>query len=112
MLKPGGRLLIDQYNTSALARAGDGYTVLDLGDSLLVQRPICELERGRWGAERIVVRNGVIRRSRFSCRCYSPTELKGMLAHAGFGTPTFLGDGFEPLGPDSTKQIMLATKNV
>ena len=112
VLKPGGRLLIDQYNTAALARASGNYTILDLGDSLLMQRPICELETGRWGAERIVVRDGTIRRAKFSCRCYSPSELKGMLADAGFSAPTFLGDGFEPLGLDSTKQIPLATKKV
>ena len=112
VLKPGGRLLIDQYNTAALARAGDRYTVLDLGDSLLMQRPIRDLEAGRWGAERIVVRDGDIRRSRFTCRCYSPGELKVMLASTGFNTPKFLGDGFEPLGLDSTKQIMLTAKQL
>lgn len=111
-LKPGGRLLIDQYNTSALARAGDRFTVLDLGDSLLMQKPIWELETGRWGAERIVVRGGTIRRSRFTCRCYSPNELKTMLAGTGFSAPAFWGDGFEPLGLDSTKQIMLTTKQI
>lgn len=110
VLRPGGRLLIDQYNTASLARAGDGYRVLDLGDSLLLQRPVCDLETGRWGAERIAVRDGAIRRSRFMCRCYSPAEMKSMLAGAGFGTPTFLGDGFEKLGLDSTKQIVLAIK--
>lgn len=112
VLKPGGRLLIDQYNTAALARAADNYAVLDLGDSLLMQRPICDLEASRWGAERIVVRDGTIRRSRFTCRCYSPSELKVMLASTGFSTPTFLGDGFEALGLDSTKQIMLTTKKL
>jgi len=110
VLKPGGRLLIDQYNTPALARAGDKYTVIDRGDSLLMQRPICDLETGRWGAERIVVRDGAIRRSRFTCRCYSPSELKVMLVRVGFNAPTFLGDGFTPLALDSTKQIMLSTK--
>ena len=111
VLRPGGRLLIDQYNTASLARAGHGYRVLDLGDSLLLQRPVCDIENGRWGAERITVRDGAIRRSRFMCRCYSPGEMKTMLADAGFGNPTFLGDGFDKLGLDSTKQIVLATKH-
>lgn len=110
VLRPGGRLLIDQYNTASLARAGDSYRVLDLGDSLLLQRPVYDLETSRWGAERIAVRDGAIRRSRFTCRCYSPVEMKLLLADAGFGQPTFLGDGFERLGLDSTKQIVLAVK--
>lgn len=110
VLRPGGRLLIDQYNTASLARAGDAYRVLDLGESLLLQRPVCDLENGRWGAERIAVRDGAIRRSRFMCRCYSPSEMKVMLAVAGFESPSFWGDGFQPLGVDSTKQIVLAAK--
>ena len=109
-LKPGGRLLIDQYNAASLARAGDGYRVLDLGDSLLLQRPVCDLENGRWGAERIAVRGGAVRRSRFMCRCYSPSEMKVMLAAAGFDTITILGDGYQPLGPDSIKMIVTARK--
>lgn len=80
--KPGGLVLIDQYNPSALARAGDGYTILDLGGSLLIQRTICDLETSRWGAERMVVRDGTIRRSHFLCRSYTPTELKVMFRKA------------------------------
>ena len=110
VLKPGGRLLIDQYNAASLARAGDGFTVLDLGDSLLIQRPIRDLEVGRWGAERIAVRDGAIRRSRFTCRYYSPVEMKAMLEDAGFDAPSFWGDGFQALELNSTKQIVLATR--
>jgi SAM-dependent methyltransferase len=110
VLRPGGRLLFDQYNIAALARAGDRYTVLELGDDLLLQRPICDLEAGRWGAERIVVRNGQTRRARFMCRCYSPTELKAVLLATGFDAPVFMGDGFEKLGLDSMKQIVVTSK--
>jgi SAM-dependent methyltransferase len=110
VLKPGGKLLLDQYNASALARAADHYTVLDLESSLLLQRPVCDLEAGRWGAERIVVRDGIIRRSRFTCRCYSPIELSCMLADAGFDTPNFFGDGFKKLELDSTRLIAATAK--
>lgn len=109
-LKPGGHLLLDQYNISALARAGDAYSVLDLGDDLVLQRPLCAIEQSRWGAERIIVRGGAMRRARFMCRCYSPIELRAMAVLAGLSEPSFLGDGYEPLRLDSTKQIMLATK--
>ncbi len=109
-LKPGGRLLLDQYNISALARAGDTYSVLDLGDDLVLQRPLWVIEQSRWGAERIIVRGGVIRRAKFMCRCYSPIELRTMAALAGLSEPSFMGDGYEPLRLDSTKQIMLAAK--
>jgi SAM-dependent methyltransferase len=110
-LKPGGKLLFDQYNVSALARAADHYSVLDLGSSLLIQKPICDLETGRWGASRIVIRDGAIRRSSFTCRCYSPVELKQMLELTGFSGLSFFGDGFQALELDSARLIVLATKD-
>jgi len=111
VLKPGGLLLLDQYNVSALARAADHHRVLDFGDSLLIQKPLCDLEAGRWGAERIAVRDGAIRRSQFTCRSYSPPELSRMLADAGFGPPKFMGDGFQGLSLDSSRIIVLASKD-
>jgi 2-polyprenyl-3-methyl-5-hydroxy-6-metoxy-1,4-benzoquinol methylase len=109
-LKPGGKLLFDQYNTSALARAADHYSLLDFGNSFLIQKPIWNLEAGRWGAERIVVRDGDIRRSQFMCRCYSPVELSAILDKAGFCDIQCFGDGFKALELDSTRLIILATK--
>lgn len=111
-LKPGGYLLFDQYNVSALARAADHHRVLDFGDSLLIQKPVCDLEGGRWGAERIAVRNGEIRRSQFTCRSYSPAELSQMLAQAGFERPKFMGDGFQELHLDSARLIAFASKKL
>ena len=109
-LKPGGKLLVDQYNTPALARNADHYTVVDCGDSLLLQKPVWDLEGGRWGAERIVVRDGAVRRSRFLCRCYSVPELEHMLKVGGFGEVRFMGDGFQPIELTSTRIIAVATK--
>jgi SAM-dependent methyltransferase len=110
VLKPGAQLLLDQYNVSALARAADHYSVVDLQSSLLIQKPIWDLEASRWGAERIVIRDGAIRRSSFMCRCYSPAELKEVLLQAGFSGPKFMGDGFQELSLDSSRLIVLATK--
>ena len=111
VLKPGGLLLLDQYNVSALARAADHHRVLDFGDSLLIQKPLYDLESGRWGAERIAVRDGVIRRSQFTCRSYSPVELSQMLREAGFRRPKLMGDGFQELNLDSTRLVALALKD-
>lgn len=109
-LKSGGKLLLDQYNTAALARSADQHTVLDLGDSLIIQKPIWNLDEGRWGAERIVVRHGQIRRSQFLCRCYTVPELRMMLTDAGYRDIQFFGDGFQPIEPTSTRIIALAAK--
>jgi SAM-dependent methyltransferase len=109
-LKPGGKLLFDQYNVSFLARVADYHTVLDFGDNILIQKPVWDLAAGRWGAERIVVRDGVVRRSRFTCRCYSRSELAHMLAEVGLGNLRFFGDGFEEPRLDSKKLIAVCTK--
>ena len=109
-LKSGGKLLLDQYNTAALARTADQHTVLDFGDSLIIQKPIWDLAAGRWGAERVAVRDGQIRRARFLCRCYTVPELRNMLGTAGYRDIQFFGDGFEPITPSSTRIIALATK--
>lgn len=113
-LKPGGLLLFDQYNTSLLANVAisNPYSIIDLGSSLLVQRPIADLVRGRWGAERIAVRDGQIRRARFDCRCYSPPEVNEMLPRVGFETMRIWGDGFKPLSVDSIRMIVLGRKKM
>ena len=96
-------LFLDRARITALARAADDYSVLDFGTSLLIQKPIWDLEGSRWGAERIVVRDGQIRRSRFTCRCYLPAEIRRMLVRAGFAELRFFGDG-------STRLIVMASK--
>jgi SAM-dependent methyltransferase len=108
-LRRGGTLLFDQYNTHRLAR--ELYpSLVDRGDTLFIHRPRPDLEHGRWGAERIVVNEGEIRRSHFSCRSYSPPELRAMLEAAGFRDIRFLGDGMEPYSLTSRKLVIAARK--
>ena len=108
-LRPGGTLLFDQYNTHRLARE-EHPSLIDRGDTLFIHRPRPDLEHGRWGAERIVVTEGRIRRSHFSCRSYTPPELRVMLEAAGFRAIRFLGDGMQPYGPASAKLVIAAMK--
>ena len=108
-LRKGGTLLLDQYNTHRLARE-EHPSLVDRGDTLFIHRPLPDLENGRWGAERIVVTEGTIRRSHFSCRSYSPPELRVMLETAGFREIRFFGDGMEPYTPSSRKLVVAAMK--
>jgi SAM-dependent methyltransferase len=108
-LRRGGVLLFDQYNTHLLAR--EAYpSLVDRGNTLFIHRPRPELEHGRWGVERIVVTEGAMRRSHFSCRSYTPPELRSMLETAGFQDIRFFGDGREPYTLESRKLVVAARK--
>ena len=108
-LRKGGTMLFDQYNTHLLARE-EHPSLVDRGDTLFIHRPRPDLEHGRWGAERIVVTEGAIRRSHFSCRSYSPPELRSMMEAVGFREIRFLGDGSAPYTPSSRKLVVAAMK--
>ena len=108
-LKKGGFLLLDQYNTHVLA-AENYPTLVDRGDTLVIHKPKPDLEAGRWGVERLVVRNGIIDRSGFSCRCYTPPELRAMLSTAGFREIRFVSEEANSFAPDSRKLVAIAMK--
>lgn len=108
-IKKGGYLLFDQYNTHVLS-AENHPSLVDRGNSLVIHKPIADLEGGRWGVERVVVREGAIRRSGFSCRCYTPPELRAMALAAGFRDIRFVGEDSHEYSPASRKLIALAVK--
>jgi SAM-dependent methyltransferase len=108
-LKKGGFLMFDQYNTHVLA-AENHATIVEHGETLIVHKPLPEIEAGRWGVERIVVKQGNVHRAQFSCRCYTPPELRAMTIAAGFREVRFLGEDATPYRPDSRKLLTIAMK--
>jgi SAM-dependent methyltransferase len=108
-LKKGGFLMFDQYNTHVLA-AENHASVVERGETLIVHRPLPDLEAGRWGVERIVVKRGSVHRAQFSCRCYTPPELRAMAGAAGFREVRFLGEDAATYRPDSRKLLTIAIK--
>lgn len=108
-LRKGGLLLFDQYNTHVLA-AENHPTMVDRGDTLFIHRPRPDLEAGRWGVDRIVVRDGSIVRSSFSCRCYTPPELRSMCQGSGFRLARFLSEETSSYLPESRKLVTVAMK--
>lgn len=108
-LKKGGLLLFDQYNTHVLA-AENHPTLVDRGDTLFIHQPRPDLETGHWGVDRIVVRDGAITRSNFSCRCYTPPELRAMCQSSGFRLARFLSEETSSYLPESRKLVTVAMK--
>ena len=83
---------------------------MDRGDSLVIHKPIADLAGGRWGVERVVVREGAIHRSQFSCGCYTPPELRAMSLSAGFRGIRFVSEESDDYLPASRKLVAIAVK--
>jgi SAM-dependent methyltransferase len=112
-LKPGGRLLIDHLNRQRLlgviaATGGHAVVLTERGDDLLIDRTTFEVTDGRAYTERITVRDGRVRRYRFSVRTFAFTELRAWLLEAGFCHVAGYGADGEPLALSSRRMVVVA----
>jgi len=112
-LAPGGRLLMDVQNRERLlaAMAPIGGTLTSLrehGDDLLVDRTTFDVHTARTNTERIVVREGRVRRYWFGVRTFAFTELRDWLLAAGFAEVTGHGAEGEPLALGSRRMVVVA----
>jgi SAM-dependent methyltransferase len=113
-LKPGGRLLLEQMNRDSLLRqipAGGSPLVAltERDDDLMIDRVHFDLLEGRSRTERIIVRDGHVRRVRFSLAQRTLPELSASLRHAGFERIAVHGVDGEPLRPDSRRMLIVAS---
>jgi SAM-dependent methyltransferase len=114
-LRPGGKLLIEHQNRERFLRAiatsldGRPVALVERGDDLLLDRTSFDVASGRTHTERISVRDGRVRRYRFSVRTFSFTELRGRLLGAGFSRVEGFGRDCQPLTLDSARMIAVAS---
>lgn len=97
VLRPGGRLVLDLQNRDRLLGALHPDRVIDLGDDLMIDRSTMNLPTGRLDTERIILRGGRQRRTRYSIRLFTLTELRDWLVAADFTNINGYGDGSDPL---------------
>ncbi|MBA3421482.1 MAG: class I SAM-dependent methyltransferase [Thermoleophilaceae bacterium] len=114
-LRAGGRLMVDKINRDALIRqmpvGGAPLVALtERGDDLMIDRVHFDLAAGRSRTERIIVRDGRVRRTRFSLSQPSFTELSAWLGEAGFEQSAAYGPGGEKLAPDSRRMLVVAAR--
>jgi SAM-dependent methyltransferase len=100
VLRPGGRLLIEMHNRDEFVRrftpAPFSHTV-QVGDDVQVDTTEFDSVEGRIETDRIVVRDGRVRRSHHSVRLPTITELRSWLLDAGFSDIRFSArDGGPP----------------
>jgi SAM-dependent methyltransferase len=112
-LKPGGRLVIDHQNRQRLlgVMAASGWppvTLRERGDDLLIDRTTFDVASARTNTERIIVRDGSVRRYWFSVRTFAFTELRDWLLDAGFGEVAGYGAEGEPLALGSRRMVVVA----
>jgi len=109
-LKPGGRLLIEQINRYALVRGGlPSNYVVTRGNDLMIDRVEYDALSDRTVTERVIVRDGKVKRSKFFVRLYSPAELTALLSEAGFRSVQVFGQEGQPFTLYGQRTIVVGT---
>ena len=84
VLRPGGRLLLENNNLAELLPRWLPSVVVERDGDLMIDRSTFEPATGRAVTERTSVRNGQVRRFNFSVRMFIGVELQRWLLAAGF----------------------------
>ncbi len=109
-LKPGGRLAIDVHSRDVFMRNRMPAAVFERNGDLVVDRFDFDVATGRETTERWIVRGGEVRKTVYSVRFYTFTELRSLLLDAGFGAVDGIGHDGSPLTLDTRRMIVIATR--
>jgi SAM-dependent methyltransferase len=114
VLRPGGGLAMDVHNRDDVLRRmparGALVSVGERDDDFLIERTRLDPLAGRSRTERIVIRDGRVRRFRFSLATLPASELRERLVDAGFSEVEAYGQRGEPLRFDSRRLVMVARR--
>jgi SAM-dependent methyltransferase len=109
-LKVGGRLAIDVHSRDVFMRNRGDAAVVERDGDLVVDRHRFDVETGREETERWIVRGGKVRKTEYSVRFYTFTELRALLLDVGFSSVDGLGHDGKPLTLDSRRMIVVGTR--
>ena len=109
-MKPGGRLAIDVHSRDVFMRNLGNAAVSERDDDLVVDRHRFDVETGRAHTERWIVRGGKVRKTEYSVRFYTFTELRSLLVDVGFSSVEGVGHDGKPLTLDTRRMIVIATR--
>ncbi|HEY2601715.1 MAG TPA: class I SAM-dependent methyltransferase [Thermoleophilaceae bacterium] len=111
-LKPGGVLLLEQASRDFLLAnmpaSGQAVWMAERGDDLMIDKVTFDPLLGRSHTERIIVRDGRVRRAEFSLAQPTAADLAGMLRDAGFADVRALDEAGRPFTQRSRRLLMLA----
>lgn len=112
VLRPGGRLLMEMHNRDEFVRRftpAPFAVVAQAGDDLRIDTTELDSVEGRIETDRFIVRDGQTRRSHFSVRLPTITELRTWLTDAGFSTTHFTARDGAPPSIHHPRLLALAT---
>jgi SAM-dependent methyltransferase len=109
-LRPGGRLAIDVHNRDVFMRNRVPAAIVEREGDLVVDRHGFDVETGRESTERWMIRGGRVRKTEYSVRFYTYTELRSLLRDAGFSEVTGIGHDRAPLTLETRRMIVIATR--
>jgi SAM-dependent methyltransferase len=111
-LKPGGVLLLEQASRDFLVAnippSGQAVWMTERGDDLQIDKVTFDPVAGRSHTERIMVRDGKVRRTGFTLAQPTPPQFAEMLREAGFEEVRALDESGEPFTVRSRRLLVLA----
>jgi SAM-dependent methyltransferase len=111
VLKPGGRVVFDLNNRDWILREFQPDRVAaERGDDLMVDQSRLDPLTSRIITDRILVRDGRVRRIPFFVRLFTFTELRDWLLEAGFSRVDGCGDDGAALAMTSRRMIVVAER--
>lgn len=110
-LKPGGKFLLEHQNRDRVLKNFQPDLVIEREGNYLIDRNRYNVLTGCTENERIVVRDGRVRKLQFFIRLFPFTELRDWLLQAGFQRVEGYGHTGEPLTLDSRRMILVAQKS-
>ena len=110
VLRPGGRLLIENNNLAELLPRWLPALVVERDGDFMIDRSTFEPATGRAVTERTCVRDGQVRRFTYSVRMFIAVELKGWLVAAGFDSVDQIDYEGAALTAESGRMVSIAHK--
>jgi SAM-dependent methyltransferase len=112
-LKPGGKLLMEQASREMLVAnippSGQAVWMVERGDDLQIDKVTFDPVAGRSQTERIIVRDGRVRRTGFSLAQPTAAQLVEMLHQAGFDRVRAFDETGAEFTTKSRRLLVLAT---
>ena len=110
VLRPGGELLIENNNLAELLPRWLPAVVVERDGDFSIDRSTFDPTTGRATTERVLVRQGRVRRFSFSVRTFVAVELRDWLLDAGFVAVDFYDEEGEPRTAQGRRMIALARR--
>lgn len=110
-LRPGGMLCVDVRNRDWMVRNILPVTVLEKGDDLMIDRHHFDTSTGRLVDQRLIVRDGVVKRRPFSIRLYTSSELCLLFEVVGLRVVGAFGSyAGAPISMQSNRMLIVGQK--